>query len=283
MDDKKIRAFLSIVSCGSFSRAAEEIGYTQSAVTQMINSLEAELETVLFTRSYSGARLTDNGRAMLPLFRRADESLVSLKKQAARLKGHTEPLRIGTFSSISKNLLPSVIKGYKKLHPEVPFSISVGDEEVAGWLENGEIDIALIDETRKKDFCFVPFKTDELLAVVPTALNISGDSISLRELSKYPFIMAPLNELKERMKSLTDVHFAEGIHISSTDDTTVMSLIAEGLGVAVLPSLSIMDSEIKGIRTLHLEKPLFRTIGAAYQKNSDRTVRAFVSFIKNFK
>ena len=66
MDDGKLRALLTAVDCGSFSKAAAQLGYTQSAMTHLVNKLEAEIGCTLLERDSQGIRLTDAGRQLLP-------------------------------------------------------------------------------------------------------------------------------------------------------------------------------------------------------------------------
>ena len=66
MDDGKLRALLTAVDCGSFSKAAAQLGYTQSAMTHLANKLEAEIGCTLLERASQGIRLTDAGRPLLP-------------------------------------------------------------------------------------------------------------------------------------------------------------------------------------------------------------------------
>ena len=61
MDDKRLRALLTAVQCGSFGKATAQLGYTQSAMTHMVNKLEAELGCTLLTRSSHGVRLSEEG------------------------------------------------------------------------------------------------------------------------------------------------------------------------------------------------------------------------------
>ena len=66
MDDGKLRALLTAVECGSFSKAAAQLGYTQSAMTHLVNKLEAEVGCTLLERDSQGIRLTDAGKQLLP-------------------------------------------------------------------------------------------------------------------------------------------------------------------------------------------------------------------------
>ena len=70
MDTKKLEALLTAVELGSFTRAAEVLGYTQSGLTHMMNSLENEIGLRLLDRSYSGVRLSETGKTLMPKIHR---------------------------------------------------------------------------------------------------------------------------------------------------------------------------------------------------------------------
>ena len=96
MDDKRLRALLTAVQCGSFGKATAQLGYTQSAMTHMVNKLEAELGCTLLARSSHGVRLSEEGEHLLPYIQdylRASETL--RREAAAQGRLHENTLRIG--------------------------------------------------------------------------------------------------------------------------------------------------------------------------------------------
>ena len=96
MDSKKLDALLLAIECGSLTAAAEEMGYTQSGLTNMMNSLETELGLTLLSRSKNGVRLTQAGEALLPYMQAAQQETRRLEQAAAALRRHwAETLRLG--------------------------------------------------------------------------------------------------------------------------------------------------------------------------------------------
>ncbi len=81
---KRYRAVMKIVETGGFTRASEELGYTQSAVSQMVQSLEEELGTVLFIRSKKGVVLTPDGAELLPYIKKYIPCLQGTDREAKR-------------------------------------------------------------------------------------------------------------------------------------------------------------------------------------------------------
>ena len=136
MDDKRLRALLTAVQCGSFGKATAQLGYTQSAMTHMVNKLEAELGCTLLTRSSHGVRLSEEGEHLLPYIQdylRASEAL--RREAAAQGEAHNRVLRIGCFASIARARLPALLQKFRKLHPEIKIDVLVGGYELAAALE----------------------------------------------------------------------------------------------------------------------------------------------------
>ena len=83
MNDKKLRALLTAVQCGSFGKATAQLGYTQSAMTHMVNRLEAELGCTLLVRSSHGVRLSEEGEQLLPYMQAVIDAGDALRREAA--------------------------------------------------------------------------------------------------------------------------------------------------------------------------------------------------------
>lgn len=281
MDDKKLRAMLAVVRAGSFSRAAEEIGYTQSGMTQMMNSLENEFGCTLFIRAFNGVTLTSEGKQLLPYIEDVDSAMRHLRDEIDLVNGGARlPLRIGAYASISKNWLPTIIRDYRQEHPDVSIELHVGAEEIPGWLDSNAIDLALVDDSRKRGYRWIPLHEEALLAVVPVSSAFDGrDSITLDELALHPFIMTPLNQLKSSSGiALPDFSVHEKITLDSADDAILLSLVEQGLGVTVLPELAVRGHAAQ-VRTLPLDPPLRWQLGVVLPKTVNSTVREFVDFL----
>ena len=101
-------AFIAAVKLRSFTKAAEQLGYTQSAISQLVLSLEKELDTKLIVRSRAGIELTPDGAEYLPYIERICQKVRELEEKKKVMQGlERGVIKIGTISSVAVNYLPS--------------------------------------------------------------------------------------------------------------------------------------------------------------------------------
>lgn len=275
MDDYKIHVLLAAIRTGSFCKAALELNCTQSAVTQAMNSLENELGCKVLLRSHNGIHLTPAGEELLPLLMDADASLARLSERARQVAdGASALLRIGAFSSISGTWLPMVLQEYHALYPEVTFDIQVGTNTLTDWLLKGAVDLALGDTARCRGFRWFPLMDDPYFAVLPESLTPEGDSISQDELAAYPFVMAPMNALD----SYLSVCPANQLRVNCDDDSTLLSMVAQGIGVTAMPQLCLQKLP-EQVRVLALTPPTKRVLGVALPNSPSKEANRFARFL----
>ena len=222
-----------VVDCGSLKGAADELGYTQSAVSQAVKALERELGTTIIERGKQGVSLTRDGKQYLP-YLTAEAELEGKRRELLGLS--STDIRIATFTNVSRTVLPRVIRDFGALHPGVHFTLKQGDyTRNAQWVHDGVV-----------DFCFTArgftaglekrvVYHDELVALLPAAHPLTAkEKVTLADLASEPFVL-----LDEGEQSLVlDAFAAHGLspHVTSevTDDYTIMAMVEEGLGVSML-------------------------------------------------
>ena len=128
MDTKKYEAFEKTVELQSLTKAAQELGLTQSGVSHMLSAIEAELQLPLLKRTRTGARLTPEGEQMMPYIHEIVRQERLLRQAAERLHTLvTGKIRIGTFTSVATHWLPAMMMQFQKEHPQVDFQLFNGD------------------------------------------------------------------------------------------------------------------------------------------------------------
>lgn len=278
MDTIKIKAFLLVEKHKSFSRVAEEFSYTPSALSHMAHTLEEELGINLFNRTHTGVELTEAGKQLYDKFFAVIEAENALLKAAAELaQGQEEILRIGTFSSIARHILPEVLHNFKKEYPMVKTSVLVEDS-MRDWLKNDDLDIIFTDEYYpEKTAEWYPIMEDQYVVAVPERLFLGKTVIHREELYAYPFIQLDEAVLDEYF---TYSNFKEIIRVQSIENETAVSMVKENIGVTVLPSLTMKNCP-EGVKVLELVPKLTRTIGIQYKRN--KVSLATERFIRHLK
>ena len=110
MDAKKLEILMTAVDLGSFSRASEVVGYTQSGLTHLVNSLEREIGFPLIIRSYNGIALTEEGRELMPAIRQFLQANANLENQIQTItEKQTETIRIAAYASIAMFWMPEIL------------------------------------------------------------------------------------------------------------------------------------------------------------------------------
>ena len=277
MDDKKLRALLTAVQCGSFGKATAQLGYTQSAMTHLVNKLEAELGCTLLSRSSHGVRLSEEGEHLLPYIQdylRASDAL----RQEAALQGesHNHVLRIGCFASIARARLPALLAKFRKLHPEIKIDVLVGGYELAAALEEERVQLALVEESCGRGFYWTPLTDAPLVAVVPPDFPWQEDTIPLERLLQETFLSCPEQSVARLLPPDSPL-----LEVTASDDAAILSMVAAGLGVSVLSSFSLAGYEGQ-VQVLPLSEPLFRRLGAAVKTPppANSAARHFLAFLK---
>ena len=147
MSVNKYQMFLKTVECGSFSKAAEEMNFTQSAVSHAVQALENELGVTLLSRNRGGVVLTADGRLLLPRIEKLCAAHHELMRSAAELKGMDAGyVRVATFSSVSAQWLPSILKSFGERYPNIEFEVLTGDYygQSEDWILQGKVDCGFL-------------------------------------------------------------------------------------------------------------------------------------------
>jgi DNA-binding transcriptional LysR family regulator len=276
-------AFIKAIETGSFTKAAEELGYTQSAISQMVHSLEEELSTILILRSRSGITLTPDGEEFLPYIKKICNSHRELKEKVKEMEGLESGLiRIGVFSSVSCHWLPGLMKDFKVEYPAVHFELHQGDyTEIANWIKEGSVDLGFVNPKAVTNLNMIPLQDDEMLAVLPRDHHLAEQpEVSLKELLNEPYILLDEGEVSEPLTIFQQNNFEPNIQYRVHDDYTIMSMIEQGLGISILPTLVLHRCPYH-ILYKRISPSFARTISLAYKDKRVLPIasRYFIDFI----
>jgi DNA-binding transcriptional LysR family regulator len=280
-------ALQAIAEHRSFGRAARALGYTQSAVSQQLAALERAVGERLVERP-GGPRpvsLTEAGELLL---RHAEAIVARMQAAQADLAafagGEAGPLRVGTYQSVSARLLPALVRRFKDDFPrvDVQLSESAVDDELEARLERGEVDLSFVMlPTSEGPFEAVRLLVDPYVLLAPTDSPLAGRARppSLREIAGHPLIGYRQCRSMTAMETAIRRAGAEPrIVFRSDDNGTVQGLVGAGLGVALVPRLTLQptDGSVEVVELGDLVPP--RLIGIAWHRDRYRTpaARAFV-------
>ena len=162
-------ALQKAVELGSLTKAAEVLGYTQPAMSQMITSLERELSIKLLYRSRYGSRLTIEGERLFPSIQKTVAQYQAMQEIAKEIRGlDTGTIRIGTISSVSCHWLPTLIKQFQERYPNVEFVLHQGDyTSIPERVRTGEADFGFVNPDAIPNIKTRFVKAGEHRAVLP--------------------------------------------------------------------------------------------------------------------
>ncbi|MFC9362915.1 LysR family transcriptional regulator, partial [Rhodococcus sp. NPDC057014] len=270
-----LAALIAVHRDASFSRAAERLGYTQSAVSQQIARLERGIGHQLVERP-GGSRAVSLTPAGKVLLRHAEAIVARLTSAAADLDalddGTAGTLRIGCYQSVGVRILPRVMREFLAQFPGVNVQLveNEDDGELLAQVERGELDLSFVVAPLPPG----PFDSEELLED-PYVVAVRDDSplgrgtgtVTPKDLARIPLISyAQIREAHLIENRLGHPALAGQMVFRSNDNGTILGLAAEGVGAAVIPWLSV-DPHRDGLRVLQISGVSRRIVGIAWHRD----------------
>lgn len=286
MNIKKYEAFVRAVELGSLSKASEELGYTQSGISHMMQSLEDEVGFPLMIRTSAGILPNYEGKTLLPIIRQLLNINECLSQSIAKIKGaDTGHIRIASFSSMAIYWLPDIISAFQKDFPNVEIQILEGGaERVEAMMDNHEVDLCLYTGGETRNFDWIPLCRDEMLALLPPGHPLTeGDSVPIEAFEGEQFIMPMAGYDYEVHHILDKLRQYPHIRFSACNDYAIISLVTAGLGVAILPELLLRNYQNDAV-ALPLNPPQFRVLGMGVPqlKAVSPVTRNFMRYVQDY-
>jgi DNA-binding transcriptional LysR family regulator len=263
----QIQALIAVADCENFSEAALELALSQSAVSHAIASLETELGVQLFHRGRHGAQLTPVGERVVIHGRQIVRSLEMMLKEADLEKGlQGGQVRIVTFRSVATHILPGIIVKFRDRFPKIAVSINevYYTQAVEEALRSGKADIGFVSLPISDEFETKEILRDQYLVLMPPTAKCKNAKISWEELANYPLILQPAETACSipLRKYLATSKFPLNIAYELSEDSTIVSMVLQGLGAGILPRLAAEPIPIK-IKVCSLPMSFERVIGVA--------------------
>lgn len=269
MNIEHLRILQMVVDCGSFSTAALKLNISQSAVSRAIAALESELGVSLLTRGRFGAHPTLVGERVLhhsQTILNAREQIDYEVNSAKGLQGGR--VRVASFRSAATHLLPPLIARFCQRFPTIEVAITEDDPTlIEQALREGRVDIGLVPLPRSsEDFDTWEIARDEFVVLLPSTKPVPAQ-LTWEALSAYSFILYNYAECTSAVRN----HWAQWgqspkVAYEIKEDSTIVSMVAQGLGAAILPRLAALPIP-EDVQVRSLPIPLERIIGAATVTN----------------
>ena len=302
MNHSRYHIFCRVVDLGSFTKAAAELGYTQSAVSQIIQSLEKDLGSVLLERRRDGLRLTSDGIQYMPFLRNmsvAEQSLAQKQQEMHGLEAST--VTIDTFTSVSRTILPPLMHSFRQQFPGVDYVLRQGDyASIHEDLVNGKVDLGFLSpgpewtepgvdapapdlqdprrKSRSTDFSdlqLTKLYDDDMVAVLPPGHPLTEKQrVSMQDLAGETFIL--LDEGVKYNTALDGFQRAglkPSIDYEVYDDYSIISMVRQGMGVSLL-FRRVVHGFSEGVEVRELSRQLTRSVCLAWKNRETLPVAA---------
>ncbi|MBB6731670.1 LysR family transcriptional regulator [Cohnella zeiphila] len=251
MNIENIEAFVYVLHYGSFNKAAEALFLSQPSVTARIQSLERELDCVLFDRVGKQVHLTEQGKRFRPYAQQLVDTYRKGKQQLRRNSPDKEELRIGCTASAAHYMLPELIPALRERFPELRLKLFTGTtDEVAARVLGKELDLGFVRKTSHPDLQTAALYEDPIrLYVHANHPFATAERLPIEALGREPLFFFECGALDwmrihrvfENMAPLPNL-------IVQTDNLeTAKKLVLRNAGICFLPGLSVREEEAGGL------------------------------------
>ena len=270
MELRQLQTFMAITRTGSFSKAAQSLGYSQSAVTVQIRLLEQELDARLFDRMGKSVALTSQGRE----FQRYAADIIQEMNRAKNFNRKRDelsgPLSIGTLESLCFSKLPPILNHFRQEHPRVSIRIITGSpKELIGQMEANRLDlIYILDRLRYNENWNKVMEVEEPIVFVSSASSpLAGrKGMEAEELLEHPFFLTEKDEnYRRELDSFLETKgrmLTPALEISNTE--FIIRMVRENRGISYLPLFAVREwveqGELAILDVPELKRTLYRQI-----------------------
>lgn len=261
-----LQVLLTVAACRSFSEAALQLEMSQSAVSNAIATLEADLGVILFSRGRYGALLTPVGERIIAHAQQMvhlQDEILKEAQLARSLQGGQ--VRITSFRSVTTHILPGVIAQFHRRFPDVSVTIleHFDDDSIEEDLRKGRADLGFVEHEMAEEFKTWKLLQDEYVVLLPSSFQQVSD-LSWEQLGTYPLVMASTGDGCDAQVYAHCLAFGKTLQTTYQvrADSSIISMVAQGLGATIIPRLAA-EPIPAGVQVFSLPVPLYRTIYVA--------------------
>lgn len=251
LDVKRLRVLLAVVEEGSVTAAADQLGYTPSAISQQLARLEREAGQPLLERHPRGMTATDAGVMLCGHARRILRQLAAAESDLADIAGvRRGSVALGTFPTVGSSFLPHAVRRFREMYPGIELTVRSAREDVLlRMVEEGEVSLTLL-----WDYAWRRVESDQLALTTlfsdPTVLLVGSGhrlarrrTVNMAELADEPWIIRagghPVVEVLDR--SAVEAGFTPRIAFQANDYQEAQAMASVGLGIALAPRTATVN------------------------------------------
>ncbi|MBT9332445.1 LysR family transcriptional regulator [Paracidobacterium acidisoli] len=288
MEFHQLRYVCAVAETGSFSRAAERCRIAQPSLSQQVLKLEEDLGVKLFDRLGRSIRITEAGRAFLPharsILERMEAARSSVSDRNADARGS---VAAGVIPTIAPYLMPRCTAAFSKRYPEAKLRIVEETTPILiESLRDLSIDLAILAlPLRHKDLELFPVRTEPLFAALPKDHpGCAAESLALRNLRGEPFVMLRDGHCFRDLSlaTCTRARITPNIAFESDQFSSVLGMVAAGVGISIVPEMAIDRNAGCGFVRLSDTRAIRTIVAAVLRGRSfNRVQQDFLSAISN--
>ncbi|MDX8367948.1 LysR family transcriptional regulator [Cytobacillus sp. IB215665] len=270
----QLEIFFTVTETNNFTKAGEVIGLSQSAVSHAISSLESELGFKLFSRDYSGIKITKNGEKLKIYATKILKEVKQLNEEILKINnGESEKMRIGFLNHTINNFFLNKLKQFKQNNPVIDVEIWEGShEEIVNWIVAETIDLGFVYLPLHNTMLDVSIlKRDNYCLVLPHEHPLREETEpTIEKLISEPIILLQEGE-NDPINSFFS-QFNNNVHTRFTVNniSSIINMVSAGIGVGIIPEIMVPNTDIVYTRPFH--QNVHRTIGLATKaSNSNPT------------
>ena len=276
MESARCKAFIESVERGSFRAAADALGYTPSAVSQLVAALEKELGLTLLVRSKKGVTMTSEGARLAPIVR----SYLAREKEMYELASEMQGVSIGNltiaaYPSVATTWLPEIVRTFQRDYPDVQFSIMEGIRaEIFKHLDDHVADMGFMAYAEPMDYEWTPLAQEEIIAVVPEDHPLAdAKAYPIADCEKDDFIMTSWGKDIEIQNIFRKYKVTPNVKYTTYDTPATLAMVRMGLGVTFANELAAQYWNEHLVK-LPLDPPQKVEFGIAYTSKEHMTSAA---------
>lgn len=283
----RIRSFIAVAEEGQFRRAAERVGLSQPALSAQLRELEEFLGAALLSRTTRSVRMTAEGEKFLVRARNIladlDSAVLEVRDHASLRRGR---LAVASIPSVASRILPSVVAAFQKLYPGIDVQvIELGARDVENCVAGGNADLGIAAEPdRNSALVFSFLMRDRFVGLVPKGSRLAKQRrVRLEALFEYPLITTvPGTSIRATLERACREH-GRSLRVthSVTQHQTVVAMVGAGLGVALLPALSLTENTAVA-QVMVVDPQITRDLGVIQRKgeSSSSAAREFTAALQ---